>query len=121
MSQVDSGFSPVHILFSKKNIGYLSIRSALDNYYIIYKTTDRGHSWNIILNTKNLPLTHSTIQKIRVTNQNIYLIIFFKIHGGAESIVSNDSGKSWTYKINNKEAIKTFDGGLTWEAVKNKK
>lgn len=116
LGRIDDAEGSSSILFIGKNSGYLSIYS-MNGYSIIYKTGDGGHTWNAILSTKNTPVPIGNIKRTRVVNQNIYLIISFQKSGYFNLIESNDSGKSWIYKRNNKEVAKTSDRGLTWEVV----
>ncbi|MDP2741292.1 MAG: sialidase family protein [bacterium] len=108
-----------HIFFLEKNVGYLSI---YNGYFITYKTSDGGNTWNEILSTKNANRLYgmgiSYVKRIRITNDNIYLITSLRKEGFPESVESNDNGKLWTYKRENREVAKTSNKGETWEIVK---
>lgn len=125
LSKIFYGFEDCchsHIFFLDKNRGYLSI---YNGYFITYETNDGGYTWDEILNTKNANQLHNMgvdyVKRTRVADNNICLITSLQTTGFSELIESNDGGKSWTYKRDGKEVTKTFDRGLTWEAVKSKK
>jgi hypothetical protein len=118
-----ASYSP--LLFLEKEVGYLAICPKIGLSSSVYKTNDGGLNWNKILTINNVPINNfSNVKRIRVVNQNIYLIISFE--GGEnhnllgldhDFIESNDGGKTWVYQRNYKAVAKTSNIGATWELV----
>jgi len=119
--EFNTGFMHSKLFFIDKNIGYLEIFGAECNKVLtrakIYKTTDGGHNWNIILDTTNFRLFDGWVSRIRAENQKITLITALQKGGSLDLIQSDDDGKSWAYIKNGKKVAKTYDKGETWEVL----
>ena len=103
------------ILFSDKNIGFLSANQGISGSRL-YKTEDGGKNWEMILFTKNLGIRTYTIEKIAINENRITVGIF---NPGCEtSIESYDDGKNWSYIENETAYATTTNNGLTWNIKK---